>query len=108
MTTPDHQRPTFMDRVREAPMLLKIGLPIVLVVFIVAAASGGNRKSGDTSGHTSRNEPTGSSAKVEASSGPKLSSSVSSQPDPSQPQKSLPEQPAPKPSPVTAAMKTSP
>jgi|GEM_PF-4876834 len=52
-------RPGFMDRVREAPMLVKIGVPVVLVVIIVAAASGGSgssHKGGDqtaTAGQTS-------------------------------------------------------
>jgi hypothetical protein len=35
-------RPTFMDRVREAPMLVKIGVPILLVVLIAVSASGGH------------------------------------------------------------------
>lgn len=52
-------RPGFMDRVREAPMLVKVGVPVVLVAIIAAVASGGSgssRKGDDqttTTGQTS-------------------------------------------------------
>lgn len=80
MTTPDRP-PSFMDRVREAPKFVKIGVPILLVLIIIgAAASGEEDQASDTTG----GEPAQGVAKVEASNGTKPSSDASKEEDASE------------------------
>lgn len=70
MATPDRP-PSFMDRVREAPTFLKIGLRILLVLVIVGAAtSGGSGKSDTTSADSgsAASDRTKNGAKVGATS----------------------------------------
>jgi hypothetical protein len=90
VTTPG-KRPTFMDRVREAPLLVKIAAPIVLVLIVVAAASGGSGKSSDTHSTAPANHPTAAAPKTEASAEPKPSSNVTPKPNTSQSKKPKPE-----------------